>query len=337
MGWRSGRSTPSNQCREAEIADLSGAGRDRARHAETRINDLGRERASAPAANLWRVSWGAILAGAILALMIQFMLGLFGLGVGLSSPTGTASGIVSVGGLWAVFVVLVGVFAGAFAAGRFAGVPSRIDGALHGVVTWAVTALLALYLLSSGAASLVGGAFGVLGQSVGEMATAAEALAPGSSSLADSLKGSSEQLFAPAPRPSGGAAEAEAGAATPDQSAPASGSAAPAAPADRDVVYAEVVAALSDGDQQARGAAVDAIAGVAGVARAEAERRFDGFAERFAQARTEMEAARRAAASALARASLAAFVAMLLGMAVGAAGGVLGRPDRVAEPRAPRH
>ena len=313
---------------EADIADLSGTGRDRARHAETRINDLGRERAGPSAATFRRLSWGAILAGAILALMIQFMLGLFGLGVGLSSPTGPASGIVSLGGLWAVFVVLVGVFAGAFAAARFAGIPSRIDGALHGIVTWAVTALLALYLLTSGAASLVGGAFGVLGQSVGDMATAAEALVPGSSSLAQSLRGGSEPLFAPASRAAGAD---EAGASAP----PAPGIAAPAA---RDAAYAEVVAALSGGDdQEARGAAVDAVARVAGVDRAEAERRFDSFAERFAEARTTMEAARRTAASALARASLAAFVAMLLGMVVGAAGGFLGRPDHLAEARAPRH
>lgn len=319
---------------------MPGIGRER-RHPETRVSEIGRERVAgattgATGGTLRRVSWGAILAGAILALMIQFMLGLFGLGVGLSSPGGSASGIFSVSGLWAVLVVLVGVFVGAFAAGRFAGIPSRIDGALHGVVTWAVTALLALYLLSSGAASLVGGAFGVLGQSVETMARAAETLAPGSSSLADVLEGSAQPLFAAAAAQPAAAQDGE----TADD-ASASGEQAPrsavASRADRDAAYTQVLAALSAADGEARGPAVDAVARVAGVARPEAERRFAAFAERFAAARAEMESARSAAARALARASLAAFVAMLLGMAVGAAGGILGRPDRIAETRAPRH
>ncbi len=273
---------------EADISDLPGIGRER-RHPETRIGEIGRERAASAAsvagATLRRVSWGAIL-----ALMIQFMLGLFGLGLGLSSPLRTDAGIFSVGGLWAVIVVLVGVFAGAFAAGRFAGIPSRIDGALHGVVTWAVTALLSLYLLTAGAASLVGGAFGVLGQSVDAMARAAETLAPGAAPVVPGLADGAQQLFAAAPAQpvTGGTDDVASGDGAPQ--------AQPATQADRDAAYAQVTEALAAADDQARGQAVDSVARVAGVARPEAERRVNAFAERFAAARADMERARSAAA-----------------------------------------
>ncbi|MBO0904486.1 hypothetical protein [Jiella sonneratiae] len=292
------------------------------------MSELGRERAATPVGTLRRISWGGIVAGAILALMIQFMLGLFGLGVGLSTATGAPGGILSVAGIWAVVVVLVGVFAGGFAAARFAGIPSAVDGALHGIVTWAVTALLALYLLTSGAAGLVGGAFGVLGQSVDDMARAAEALGPASASLGASLKANSAQLFAPAEAGADGAASGEA--AAPEGAA---------TPQDRDAAYSEVLdAAAAKGDGEARNTAISAIARTAGVGRAEAERRFDAFAERYGKAQAAGEADRQAAASRLARASFSAFVAMLLGMAVGAAGGVIGRPGRGAgEGRSARH
>ncbi|MBP0616735.1 hypothetical protein [Jiella mangrovi] len=319
---------------EAGIADLSGTGREK-RLADSRIAELGRDRASAPAATLKRISWGGILAGAILALMIQFMLGLFGLGIGLSSPMGGSAGVFSVAGLWAVLVVLVGVFAGAFAAARFAGIPSRIDGVLHGVVTWAVTGLLALYLLTSGAAALVGGAFGVLGQSVDDMTRAAQALTSNASSLGQTLRPGSGRLFMPAPASNAGEAAGQVSSDTPAPAAPAAP--APSA-ADRDAAYAQVVAgAAKDAEPEARAAAVDAIAETAGVARPEAERRFDTFAERYAKARSDMETSRDAAARDLGRASLAAFVAMVLGMLVGAVGGLLGTPGRLAEARAPRH
>ena len=259
--------------------------------------------------------------------MIQFMLGLLGLGIGLTSATSVSGGLFSLAGLWAVFIVLIGVFAGAYAAARFAGIPSRIDGMLHGIVTWAVAGLFALYLLTSGAASLVGGAFGVLGQSIDEMSTAAKALAPDAGGATDPIKGSGDLLFAPPPVAEDAAVSGSAPTTQQTSSQP-----------ERDAVLAEVSAAISAPDDTAlRAAAVDAIARTAGVARAEAERRFTVYAERAGQARAEMEAHRTAAAGALARASLAAFVAMLLGMMVGALGGMLGRPGRVASEKSTRH
>ncbi|ORE94942.1 hypothetical protein [Aurantimonas sp. 22II-16-19i] len=297
------------------------------------MTDLRTERPAGPAVALRRISWGGILAGAILALMIQFMLGLLGLAIGLTSAGGSSGGLFSLAGLWAIVVVLVGVFVGAYAAARFAGIPSRIDGMLHGVVTWAVTGLFALYLLSSGAAGLVGGAFGVLGQSIDDLTSAAEALAPGSSTATALLRENAGTLFAPpSDRPADTDGEA---AADPDAAAPPVGVASAAA---GQASFGELSAALAeDAGEGERSAAIDAIVRTAGVGRAEAERRFQALEQRAGEARAEAEAGRRAAASSLARAALAAFVAMLLGMVVGGLGGMLGRPGRVASERPSRH
>ena len=302
------------------------------------MTDLRTERSAGPAGALRRISWGGILAGAILALMIQFMLGLLGLGIGLTSAGGSSGGLFSLAGLWAVVVVLAGVFVGAYAAARFAGIPSRIDGMLHGVVTWAVTGLFALYLLSSGAAGLVGGAFGVIGQSVDDLTIAAEALAPGSSATTALVRDNAGTLFAPpGDRPADAAAGTAAGpgAAEADAAAPPVGVASASA---GQASFGALSAALAeDAGESERSTAIDAIVRTAGVGRAEAERRFQALEQRVGEARAEAEAGRRAAASSLARAALAAFVAMLLGMVVGGLGGMLGRPGRVASERPSRH
>ncbi|MBO0664137.1 hypothetical protein LQ948_16000 [Jiella sp. MQZ9-1] len=312
--------------REATIADLSGVGRDKS-YRDGRMSDFGRERGAATIGMMRRISWGAILAGAILALMIQFMLGLLGLGIGLAGADGSLAGMTSVPGLWAFAVVLLGVFIGAFAAARFAGVPSRIDGMLHGLVTWAVTGLLALYLLTSGTASVVGGAFGVLGQSIDDLTRTANALASGTDALSTLVERDAGRLLAPpaAPQPVPAPAAAE------GEDAPVAPAAAPqpATSAERQAAIREVAAALAaGGDTTAQGPAVEAISRTAGVGRSEAERRYGALKARYDQTQADQKSARHAAAGAMAKASLTAFAAMLLGFVVGGLGGLFGRPGR---------
>jgi len=306
---------------------------------DLRTSDHGRDRGGTAGATLRRISWGAIIAGAVLALMIQFMLGLLGLGIGLTgveAVTASSSGgasLLSVAGIWALLVVLIGVFAGAYAAARFAGIPDKIDGMLHGVVTWAVAGLFAVYLLASGASSLVGGAFGVLGQSIDDLARAAEVLAPRSEEgLPQGLQRDVEMVFAAAPAPAAAPAAAESGGAEGEEAADdaVTTAAAPVATGNRAAALADVEAALgSDADDAAREAAVASIAAAAGVPRNEAERRFSRFQERYQATMTERRETAETAAGTLSGAAFGAFVAMLLGFAVAAAGGLFGRPTTV--------
>ena len=111
-----------------------------------------------------RISWGAIFAGAIIALAMQLVLTLIGTAVGLATlnpatgqnPSGTTLGIGA--GVWLVISSLVSLFLGGYIAGRLAG---TFNGWLHGLATWAVVTMLTIALLTTAAGGLIGTASGL--------------------------------------------------------------------------------------------------------------------------------------------------------------------------------
>ena len=131
-----------------------------------------------------KLTWGSVIAGAAVTLVVVMMLILLGMGIGLFSighVTDDGSfGTLGIGSaLWWVLSWLVGLFCGGWLTSRFAGLQRRHDGALHGVVTWAVTFLVSLVLMTSVLGAVIGGTFGILGNAlstVGDLAkTAPEA------------------------------------------------------------------------------------------------------------------------------------------------------------------
>jgi len=112
-----------------------------------------------PAATIRRVSWAAVLAGVVVALVVQLLLSLLGVGIGASTvdalqdqdPTG---GLATRAGMWFMGTSLVAVFLGGWVAGRLAGIPRRIDSLLHGVLTWSVATLMLFFLLTSSVGNL---------------------------------------------------------------------------------------------------------------------------------------------------------------------------------------
>jgi hypothetical protein len=111
-----------------------------------------------------RISWGAVFAGAIIALATQIVLALIGMAIGLAtlnpatgdSPSGTALGTGAA--IWLVISSLVSLFIGGYIAARLAG---RFNGWLHGLVTWGTLTLLTLMLLTTAAGQLIGAASGL--------------------------------------------------------------------------------------------------------------------------------------------------------------------------------
>jgi hypothetical protein len=111
-----------------------------------------------------RISWGAVLAGAIIALATQIVLTLIGVAIGLAtldpatgdSPTGTALGAGAA--IWLVLSSLVSLFLGGYIAARLAG---KVNGWLHGLTTWGTLTLLTLMLLTTAAGQLIGAASGL--------------------------------------------------------------------------------------------------------------------------------------------------------------------------------
>lgn len=116
--------------------------------------------AIAPAA-LRRISWGAVFAGAVVAVAVQLMLSVLGIGVGASTinAQNSASPVAGLGlgaGIWFLISALISVYIGGWVAGKLAGVPTRSDGALHGLITWALATLALFYLLTTSVGAVLG-------------------------------------------------------------------------------------------------------------------------------------------------------------------------------------
>lgn len=105
--------------------------------------------------DLQRVRWSSVLAGLFLALGTLVLLGLLGFATGVTvlDPAGRAS-LERLGagmGLWMAFASLVALFVGGYAAAKLGGAIRRGDGALAGVLTWAVSLALLVFVVGSGA------------------------------------------------------------------------------------------------------------------------------------------------------------------------------------------
>ncbi len=130
-----------------------------------------------------RISWGAIIAGVVVALVVQIALSVLGLAVGASkieplTQENPFSGMGTGAGIWFGISTLIALFCGGSVAGRLAGVPRSTDGLLHGLLTWGVTTLLTLYLLTTAVGGFISGAAGMLSQGI-QLASQGASKAPG--------------------------------------------------------------------------------------------------------------------------------------------------------------
>lgn len=121
----------------------------------------------------FRLSWGAIFAGLVVATVIQIALSLLGVGLGFLgwNPGDPLADLGTGAAIWTGLVAIISLFIGGLTTGRLAGVLTKGDGALHGVVMWGLSTLLAVYLISSGVGSLLGSAFGIVSQTAGAVAS----------------------------------------------------------------------------------------------------------------------------------------------------------------------
>lgn len=142
-----------------------------------------------------KVSWGAILAGVVTALVAQLILNMVGIGIGASTldpmtNDNPAASTFSIGaGLWWALSGIVAAFIGGYVASRLSGRPKESTGGWHGLTSWAATTLLVFYLLSTAVGSLVGGAFNTVSGALGGLGrtagTAVQTAAPALANSAD--------------------------------------------------------------------------------------------------------------------------------------------------------
>ena len=118
------------------------------------------------------ISWGAIFAGAVIAVATMLLLSLLGAAIGLMSVQPNLDSLQTTGiasAVWYVVSKLIALFVGGYAAARLS---ANLDGQramLHGATVWALAAIGSALL----AASAIGNAFGALGSAVSSTASVA--------------------------------------------------------------------------------------------------------------------------------------------------------------------
>jgi hypothetical protein len=284
------------------------------------IYPAGAAEVAAPAAGLRRISWGAVLAGAAIVIAVHVSLSLLGFGIGMStvdpaagdSPQATSIGIGA--GAWWVISNLIALVIGGYVAARLSGMPRPGDGIIHGMLVWAVTLLITMYLLTTSVGSIVGGAFNVVGNvfsGVGQtVAQAVPQVADAAGISTEQIQEQAEELLR---REQPGALSAE-------------------------QARSELIDALrqivtgSEQAAQARDRAATIIAEQAGISPEQANQRIDQLQaeiqQRADQAAAAATEAADTAASAASSAAIWAFVALLLGAGAAGSGGAMGTRNR---------
>ena len=271
-----------------------------------------------------RISWGAVLAGAVVALVAQLILNLIGIGVGAStlnpgagaSENPSAEGLSIGAAIWWIASGILASVVGGLAAGRLCGEPKESTAGWHGLSAWAVTTLIIFYLLSSAIGGLVGGAYrgltgvtgGIASAAGGAVKTTVQAAAPSLANGADPFS-TIEQSIRGVAR-------------TDDPTAL------------RDSAIVAVRAAVSGNEQEAaeaRTRAADALAKAQNIPVEEARTRVSKYEQQYRQAvDTAKQKATDAAAVAtktLSRAALLGALALLLGGIAAWFGGRMGAVD----------
>jgi hypothetical protein len=262
-----------------------------------------------------RISWPAIFGAVILVIAIQVLLSLLGVGIGLGTVNTNAgntpgAAVLGIGaGAWWIISSFVALLVGGYVAGWLAGIETRRDGVLHGLVAWGIATLLSFWLLTSAVGGIVGGGFSMLrnvSAVTGKgMSDAMTPLAQGAGLSPDSLQQTAQAYLQ-----------------RPDTD-PATMS-----PEDAQKAIATDLATYAKGGADAD-AAKQRIIGIMAaqmkIGRDEAAGRFDRAQAKLAQARDQaVQAAKNAAdasASVASKTSFAVFGVMLLGAVAAALGG----------------
>ena len=262
-----------------------------------------------------RISWPAIFGAVILVIAIQVLLGLLGVGIGLGTVNTNAgntpgAAVLGIGaGVWWIISSFIALLVGGYVAGWLAGIETRRDGALHGLVAWGIATLLSFWLLTSAIGGIVGGGFSMLrnvssatGKGISDAVTP---LAQGAGLSPDSLQQATQAYLQPT------------------DADPTTMS-----PQDAQKAVATNLATYARGGADAapaRERIIDIMAAQMKISRDEASARFERAQAKFAQARDQaVQAAKNAAdasASVASKTSFAVFGVMLLGAVAAALGG----------------
>ena len=292
------------------------------------------------AGRLNRISWGAILAGAVIAFVIQLGLNMLGLSIGVNTINPATEinpvepGLGSAAVIWFAASGLIAFLIGGFVAGRMAGMADHLDGVVHGVLSWAIVGLVSLFLLTTSIGSVVSTATSAITQGIGLAGQAVSEISPevaDALNLQDiSLQTILEEAHAALPQTEASSVQAQ----NPETAGNTAGNvAAPQPTAGQRAVDAAVTSLLMKGENitdEDRQAVVQVLVDRTQMTEQEARDAVTRWEATFAEVRTNAEEVAREAGQAVAD-SLAAiagaiFAAMIVGAFAAGAGGYLGSP-----------
>ncbi|HEY1864799.1 MAG TPA: DUF2795 domain-containing protein [Roseiarcus sp.] len=111
-----------------------------------------------------RISWGAVVAGAIVAAATSLLLSLLGAAFGAGSVGDlqqAARGEANAAGvgvaIWAIIDLFLSMAFGGYVASRLSGTHSHLDGELHGITMWALATLLGVLGFAGALAGAIAG------------------------------------------------------------------------------------------------------------------------------------------------------------------------------------
>jgi len=98
-----------------------------------------------------RVSWGAILAGAVMALAIGFVFTLLGAAIGLSFADSATTDTLSMGAaIWAIATTILALFVGGWITSQCVVGETKTESVVHGIIMWGVALAMLMWLTASG-------------------------------------------------------------------------------------------------------------------------------------------------------------------------------------------
>ena len=111
-----------------------------------------------------RVSWAAIIAGAVIALAVYLVLTLLGTGIGLGvvdasdvNPGNFGTGAA----IWAVLTTIVALFGGGWVTSQLTVGENKTEAVIHGIILWGVVLFMTLWLVGVGMRTGFGAMWGI--------------------------------------------------------------------------------------------------------------------------------------------------------------------------------
>jgi hypothetical protein len=151
-----------------------------------------------------RISWPAVFAGLIVAVLAQLALTLLGVAIGMSTVDAVnhdtpGTGLAIGSGIWSAVSIIISLFAGGWVAGRLAKDKHTSESVIHGILVAGLLFILTFYLLSNAIGGIVSGAGNVVGKAVSSAApslkqAAQERYQPGSQAGIQQLSADSAKL-----------------------------------------------------------------------------------------------------------------------------------------------